>query len=765
MKPGSRELALAEAGLTAVTLAAIVGLTRVFADGSFVPTVLFSAVVAHSVAIACRRLRLHPLVAALVLGAAFALVTTWQHLPETATAGLPTGETWTAGRTELRDSWRLFKEILAPAPVLPGFVLTTSIGAWLVAVAADTAAFRAGGRVEAAVPGIALFVFGGALGRGQHRVATTALFLAALLVYWLAQRARASAASPTRLGDRGATGTATILRVGGVLAAIGVAAAVVLGPQVPTADAKAAIPWRATDREDPPSRVTISPLVDIRTRIVDQANVELFRVQSPARSYWRITALERFDGRIWSSNRQYRPARGRLDTGVDVDDLDSETVEQRFTIAGLSSIWLPAAFRPVRVRDTDARYDPESNSILSETDSIAGLEYLVESELPRVDAETLGRVPAIAPDEIVETYLALPTDFSIDVRRLANQVVDQRNTQYDRARALQDFLRSDRFTYDLEVPPGHGGNELEQFLFRTRRGYCEQFAGAFAAMARSVGLPSRVAVGFTPGEQAADGTFVVRGYHGHAWPEVYLDGYGWVPFEPTPGRGIPGGEPYTGVPESQASADDQATATTVPATTTTAAAAPGGGSATTTTLPVPGQALDDQESEPFIPVSVARTLAAAAALLIGGPVVWVATLAVARLVRRRRRRSRAAAPDARVLVAWDEAAEALARTGTVSHPAETASEFAGRAVADVPAAAGALHRLAMAVTAAIYGRDRLSAAEVGDALEAAATVERAATAVTTRKQRLRDLVDPRPLLPAAKNRVEVRDVVTRARRA
>jgi len=137
------------------------------------------------------------------------------------------------------------------------------------------------------------------------------------------------------------------------------------------------------------------------------------------------------------------------------------------------------------------------------------------------------------------------------------------------------------------VPPGSGAGALERFLFETRRGYCEQFAGAFAVLARAAGLPTRVAVGFTPGDLGNDGRYRVRGLHAHAWPEVHLEGAGWVAFEPTPGRGNPTAEAYTGVPAAQASSlglPPTAAAPTVPAgsggvpaTAATAPAAPAPG--------------------------------------------------------------------------------------------------------------------------------------------------------------------------------------------
>ena len=107
------------------------------------------------------------------------------------------------------------------------------------------------------------------------------------------------------------------------------------------------------------------------------------------------------------------------------------------------------------------------------------------------------------------------------------------------------------FQYSLDVKQGHGNRAIEDFLER-RTGYCEQFAGTFAAMARHLGMPARVAVGYTPGTLGEEGQYSVAGRNAHAWPEVWFDGLGWVPFEPTPGRGAPGTEQYTGVSPEQA---------------------------------------------------------------------------------------------------------------------------------------------------------------------------------------------------------------------
>ena len=132
---------------------------------------------------------------------------------------------------------------------------------------------------------------------------------------------------------------------------------------------------------------------------------------------------------------------------------------------------------------------------------------------------------------------------------------------------LQDWFRTE-FTYSTDIPDGHGNSAIESFL-EDRVGYCEQFAGTFAAMARSLGIPARVAVGFTQGELQDDGSYLVLGRNAHAWPEVWFDGYGWVPFEPTPGRGMPGAEALHRRPPQQDGEPPPTTSTTTTTTTTT----------------------------------------------------------------------------------------------------------------------------------------------------------------------------------------------------
>lgn len=223
---------------------------------------------------------------------------------------------------------------------------------------------------------------------------------------------------------------------------------------------------------------------------------------------------------------------------------------QTFEITDLGGSLLPAAFSPVRGDGPDGiLFGAETSTLITSSESSDGLSYTVESVLPRYDAASLRAADAPPTGDLAERHLALPADFPSELADQARAITAGASTRYDRAIALQNWFRG--FTYDLSVGAGQSQTAMQEFLDE-RRGYCEQFAATYAAFARVLGLPSRVAVGFTEGEQRDDGRYYVQGKHAHAWPEIYFEGAGWVPFEPTPGRGNPAAAQYTGVAAAQA---------------------------------------------------------------------------------------------------------------------------------------------------------------------------------------------------------------------
>jgi hypothetical protein len=143
-----------------------------------------------------------------------------------------------------------------------------------------------------------------------------------------------------------------------------------------------------------------------------------------------------------------------------------------------------------------------------------------------------------------ERYLALPANLPERVTTLATTIAGGERTTYDRVKALERALRT--LPYDEQVaPPPAGRDVVDYFLFEGKRGYCEYFASAMVVMARSLGIPARVATGYAPGEPIAGGR-LVRERQAHAWAEVYFAGHGWVAFEPTPAQVVNvRGEPAT----------------------------------------------------------------------------------------------------------------------------------------------------------------------------------------------------------------------------
>jgi hypothetical protein len=132
-------------------------------------------------------------------------------------------------------------------------------------------------------------------------------------------------------------------------------------------------------------------------------------------------------------------------------------------------------------------------------------------------------------------FTEVPEGMPAVIAEQARRVTDGAKTRFDQALALQSWFRSrGGFRYSLDASAGTGMETIEAFLTNDRVGYCEQFAGAMALMARTLDIPSRVAVGFLRPETVGAGEYLYRGTDMHTWPELYFEGAGWVRFEPTP---------------------------------------------------------------------------------------------------------------------------------------------------------------------------------------------------------------------------------------
>ncbi len=203
--------------------------------------------------------------------------------------------------------------------------------------------------------------------------------------------------------------------------------------------------------------------------------------------------------------------------------------------------FLPAPYWPMRANVPGTwREDPGTLMLYSDEAPTDGLQYTVTSGQVEPTTATLAETQHI-PAAISGTYLGFKSKVTPQLTAIARQVTKGRTTAFAKAVALEDWFLSRKFSYSLQsssLPDSPAG--LLEFLTTDRQGFCQQFAFAMAVLARLLGIPARVAIGYTAGHQSSNGTWVVTTADAHAWPELYFSGVGWLRFEPTPGG--PGGQ-------------------------------------------------------------------------------------------------------------------------------------------------------------------------------------------------------------------------------
>jgi transglutaminase-like putative cysteine protease len=687
--------AAATIALALYSFVAALGFRRVFGDWEFVGDVLVVVIVGHGLSWLLRQQRrVHGAIAVGVTAIALVWVIAWLNYPTTFTSVFPTTETWNIARADLGLVRDQFATAVSPVAYVGGWSLLAAIGTAIAVLLGDTFAFRARARGEALVPGGVLFIFVAAVGASQHRVALTLALVAAGVLAAALLRARFAQPPRTVLGRPRRPLGITLPAAIGVGAAV-VVGAWVLGPRLPGAEAKALI-----DTKGRGGGVTevLNPLVDIRARLVDRAGTELFVVYANAPAYWRATGLDEFDGRTWKlGHQELDDVGGELSTAVP----GSTELHQQIEILALGGSYLPAAAEPVTAPGGAGLQWVEETSTLVRLDPELqrGDRFEVVSAVPNHSPEVLRAATTATPPDPI--YLELPDDFPTSVGETAAEVTAGAPSAYDAMVTLQNWFRTE-FEYSLEIPQGHGNSAISAFL-RQRIGYCEQFAGTFAAMARSLGIPARVAVGFTQGV-AANGSFTVLGKNAHAWPEVWFDQLGWVAFEPTPGRGAPGAEEYTGV------LPDQDESVPPPVAPGEGDGDPGIGPQVPVTVP-PTVPQSDRPLDPTVEVAPPSVVDAPGLAPDGGP-PWLTLLTIASVlgaavalpavVRWWRRRHPNADLAQQMVDLWQRALGAVAATGYHADPSLTPLEQARAAAPRLPVAARPLRSLASVATAATY---------------------------------------------------------------
>ncbi|GIJ48428.1 hypothetical protein Val02_53140 [Virgisporangium aliadipatigenens] len=275
------------------------------------------------------------------------------------------------------------------------------------------------------------------------------------------------------------------------------------------------------------ARVT-SPLDELAYRLAHPAT-EAFRVRNAAAvDRWPLVVFDAFDGIAWTSTDRYRRMGTDLPAGDAVEvRVRSRSAEIETTPA--AGPWLPSQTWPARVRGVDPLVEERHGTLL--LGEVGGARYTLTWWQPDVDADALGgaAVDPLAPGGTGGVGPVPP-----GIAELAAQAVGGLRPSLRSALALERFLRENyRVVTGANLPTGHGWPQLREFLLSSKRGTSEQFATAYVVLARILGIPARLAVGFrTPSARDPDGGYTVRNADALAWPEVAVRGVGWVPMEP-----------------------------------------------------------------------------------------------------------------------------------------------------------------------------------------------------------------------------------------
>jgi len=395
-------------------------------------------------------------------------------------------------------------------------------------------------------------------------------------------------------------------------------------------------------------------------------NTVVMRVRAPAPDFWRGQTFDRWDGRTWYASTD----KGELDSGpiVSVRNLDgdvpailpSDELVQTYFIEQPMPNLVFAAYRPARVYIDASVWVRPDGALRADTTLEKHAIYTVVSRRPRVTNELLLQQggPEAGPLQRLWTspsmqrqYTRLPDSTSSRVRALALALTASHPAVVDKVRAIEDWLATNT-TYDLSAPvPPQGADAVDHFLFESHRGFCEQIASALTVMLRAVGIPARVAAGYTSGHwDPFAGVWVVKASDAHAWTEVWFPATGWQAFDPT------------------------------------------------ASVPLAGDTVERGSLGGPIAAAIGRALVVVLVLALALSPVAAGGLLVAWLLRRRQRRIRHPSGEAqRRLV------RAARRAGVVVGPADTNPVIGALVAAARPEVADAAARAARLVDAATFG--------------------------------------------------------------
>ncbi|MFF2051484.1 transglutaminaseTgpA domain-containing protein [Leifsonia sp. NPDC058194] len=616
-----------------------------------------------------------------------------------------------------------------PAESLPEFLFLVMGGACLIAVILDTLAVAIRAPAFTAVGvGAVLVVPGALLGDGLD---PSALALSAIAYLWLLR-------ADVRTRRPGSPRPGAALAVGASATVV----AVLLAGTAPGFDRGGAASFTAGGIN---IGGTVTPLIDLGKDLRRPTAVRAltYTTTAPTGQYLKLASLDQFTGSVWKHRERDTK---RLAEGTPIgpvaglsDQVPTTKITTTVSIDNMQSRWLPvpAPVQSVKGLTGTWSWDPDDLTIGGINTTTQDQKYTATSLLLQPTAEQLKTAGGSIPED-VQRDLFLPPNLPSIIEKTAISATEGATSEYEQAVALQDYFRDNGFVYSTQTPlkqgyDGDGARVIAAFL-EAKSGYCVHFASAMALMARSLGIPSRVAEGYLPGATGGGsannpGEYTVTSDDLHAWPELYFAGVGWVPFEPTVGRG------------------------TIPSYTRADAAA-----AAPTSAPAAGATSAPKRIVPTDPAQVAGATGATAASPLepvlsglGIAVLVIAVLlipAVARRVRRRHRLRRLSESSGGAAVVWAELRDTVRDLGWTAPETETPRVFAER-VAD--AVAGTSGEEAVRRLLAVRERDSYGPPVRGSTVGLRDDLVRVLDAVEGRAgagRRVRAVLLPVSLLPA-----------------
>lgn len=656
------------------------------------------------------------------------LILTMMFVSKKALGGILPGPKAFVGLGDLlSDGLRDVSQFAIPAPVTPGIRLLLVAGVLMIALAVDALAVTYGSAAPAGLPLLALYSVASGLAGSGSRWLWFLIAAAGYLLLLLAEGrdrlsrwGRVFGGGPPSTGWAGGSGirpdssVVAPVRTGRRIGAMALGIALIAPAVLPSLGS--GLLDAAGNGSGPgfggANSTSVNPVVALQDNLNQPENREVLSYRTDAAStsdmYLRIVALDKFDGTQWRSSERPLtdiPEVFPVPAGLGPEVKTTEVSTSVAADGDYAQSWLPLPY-PVEKLTVNGRwrFDKEGRTVVGDRkQTTKGVKYRVKSLLVQPTAAQLAAAPDPAAAFRAE-YTQVPDTLPEVVSRTALEVTRGAANPYEQAVALQKYFHSGDFKYSTKVRSGTGVEAIANFL-RDKEGFCVHYAFTMAAMARTLHIPARVAVGFAPGNGLrADGTVSVGLQDAHAWPELYFEGIGWTRFEPTPSRGT--APSYTA---------DQAPATgggpAVPEHGRTAAPSVGASASSGCTpkeqamgdcTPV-GQDTGSGPTDTGISAGRLAGLALLALVVIGVPLLP--------LLWRRRERSRrlggghGLAEGARTLAAWRELTDTAWDYGILPDDSETPRRATARLVRDGgldEAAARAAGQVAAAVEQVLY---------------------------------------------------------------